>query len=131
MANFETKIIETTHDLTARERILMKDTTNARKIDEVVDELRDNGEILVITPVDYVVLQIHNEKSKDRKDYNNYLIIADDGSKYVTGSPSFWNSFKEIWDEMKAESDEPFQIEIYKVPSKNYNGKDFITCSII
>ena len=131
MANFETKIIETTHDLSARERILMKDTTNARKIDEVVDEYRDNGETLVITPVDYVVLQIHNEKSNDRKDYNNYLIIADDGSKYVTGSPSFWNSFKEIWDEMKAESDEPFQIEIYKVPSKNYNGKDFITCSII
>ena len=131
MANFETKIIETTHDLSARERILMKDTTNARKIDEVVDEYRDNGETLVITPVDYVVLQIHNEKSKDRKDYNNYLIIADDGAKYVTGSPSFWNSFKEIWDEMKAESDEPFQIEIYKVPSKNYNGKDFITCSII
>lgn len=131
MANFETKIIETTHELSARERILMKDTTNARKIDEVVDEYRDNGETLVITPVDYVVLQIHNEKSKDRKDYNNYLIIADDGAKYVTGSPSFWNSFKEIWDEMKAESDEPFQIEIYKVPSKNYNGKDFITCSII
>lgn len=131
MANFETKIVETTHELSARERILMKDTTNARKIDEVVDECRDNGEILVITPVDYVVLQIHNEKSKDRKDYNNYLIIADDGAKYVTGSPSFWNSFKEIWDEMKAESDEPFQIEIYKVPSKNYNGKDFITCSII
>lgn len=131
MANFETKIVETTHDLSARERILMKDTTNARKIDEVVDEYRDNGETLVITPVDYVVLQIHNEKSKDRKDYNNYLIIADDGAKYVTGSPSFWNSFKEIWDEMKAESDEPFQIEIYKVPSKNYNGKDFITCSII
>lgn len=131
MANFETKIIETTHDLSARERILMKDTTNARKIDEVVDEYRDNGETLVITPVDYVVLQIHNEKSKDRKDYNNYLIIADDGAKYVTGSPSFWNSFKEIWDEMKAESEEPFQIEIYKVPSKNYNGKDFITCSII
>lgn len=131
MANFETKIVETTHELSARERILMKDTTNARKIDEVVDECRGNGETLVITPVDYVVLQIHNEKSKDRKDYNNYLIIADDGSKYVTGSPSFWNSFKEIWDEMKAESDEPFQIEIYKVPSKNYNGKDFITCSII
>ena len=131
MANFETKIVETTHDLSARERILMKDTTNARKIDEVVDEYRDNGETLVITPVDYVVLQIHNEKSKDRKDYNNYLIIADDGAKYVTGSPSFWNSFKEIWDEMKAESDELFQIEIYKVPSKNYNGKDFITCSII
>lgn len=127
MENFTVKIVETTHELTARERIMMKDTTNAKKIDNAIDE---EGR-LVISPVDYVILEIHNEKSKDRKDYKNFLIIADDGSKYVTGSPSFWSSFKEIWDEMRTESDEPFQIEIYKVPSKNYNGKDFITCSII
>ena len=65
------------------------------------------------------------------KDYYNYVIIDKDGTKYVTGSPSFWSSFKEIWDEMREESDEEFSISIYKVPSKNYNGKDFITCSII
>lgn len=131
MENYSVKIAETTHELTAREKILMKDTTNAHKIDDAVDECKELGTSLIITPVDYVVLNVHNEKSKDRKDYNNYLIIADDGTKYVTGSPSFWSSFKEIWDEMKEESDESFQIEIYKVPSKNYNGKDFITCSII
>lgn len=131
MENYSAKIIETTHELSARERILMKDTTNAQKIDVVIDTCAENGERLVINPVDYVILEIHNEKSKDRKDYKNYLIIDADGTKYVTGSPSFWASFKEIWDEMHAESDEGFQIEVYKVPSKNYSGKDFITCSII
>lgn len=131
MENYSAKIIETTHELTAREKIMMKDTTNARKIDTVVDECTENGEDFIITPVDYVILEIHNEKSKDRKDYNNYIILDKDGAKYVTGSPSFWNSFKQIWDEMKSESDEEFQISIYKVPSKNYNGKDFISCSII
>lgn len=131
MENFTAKIIETTHELTAREKILMKDTTNARKIDNEVDLCKAAEQELVITPADYVILQIHNEKSKDRKDYYNYVIIDKDGTKYVTGSPSFWSSFKEIWDEMREESDEEFSISVYKVPSKNYNGKDFITCSII
>ena len=128
---FTAKIIETTHDLSARERILMKDTSNAIKIDNEIDIVAGSGEKFIITPVDYVVLQIHNEKSKDRKDYNNYLIIDKNGDKFVTGSPSFWQAFKEIWDEMRAESDEEFSIEIYKLPSKNYSGKDFITCSIL
>ena len=131
MANFSAKIIETTHELTAREKIFMKDTTNANKIDDILDECKENNERFIITPVDYVILEVHNEKSKDRKDYNNYVIIDKDGTKYITGSPSFWNSFKEIWDEMRAESDEEFEIEIYKKPSKNYSGKDFITCSIL
>lgn len=126
MENYTAKVIESTHELSARERILMKDTTNGTKIDEVVDE-SETGRV-IITPVDYAVITIHNEKSKDRKDYNNYIIIDADGTKYVTGSPSFWSNFKEIWEEMNGES---FQIEAYKKPSKNYTGKEFITCSII
>lgn len=126
MEYYTAKIIESTHELSARERILLKDTTNAKKIDEAVDEA-ENGRI-IIRPIDYAVISIHNEKSKDRKEYNNYIIIDEDGTKYVTGSPSFWSNFKEIWEEM---SGEPFEIEAYKKPSKNYSGKDFITCSII
>lgn len=131
MENYSVQIIESTHTLTAREKILMKDTTNARKIDTEADLYRANGEDFIITPADYVILSVHNEKSKDRKDYENYLIIDKDGTKYVTGSPSFWTSFKSIWDSMKEEGDEEFQISVYKVPSKNYSGKDFLTCSII
>lgn len=131
MENFSAKIIASTHELSARERIAMKDTTNANKIDQTIDACAKENQHFIITPVDYVILSIHNEKSKDRKDYENYVIIDKSGAKYVTGSPSFWKSFKDIWDEMRAETDEEFQIEIYKVPSNNYNGKDFITCSII
>lgn len=126
MANYTAKITETTHELTARERILLKDTTNAIKLDEAVDNSEDGK--VILRPVDYAVISIHNEKSKDRKDYDNYIIIDESGEKYVTGSPSFWSNFKEIWSEMEGEA---FEIEVYKKPSKNYSGKDFITCSII
>lgn len=131
MENFTSKIKESTRDLNAKERIFMKDTSNATKIDKAIDEFAKNNERFIITPTAWAVLEIHNEKSKDRKDYENYVIIDESGEKYVTGSPSFWRSFREIWDEMTAESDEAFQIVIYKKPSNNYNGKDFITCSII
>lgn len=125
MEAYEVKVIETSKELTARERIMLKDTTNAIKLDEAVK----GGDHLVITPVDYAVLAIHNEKS-DNIDYENYIIVDDTGNKYVTGSASFWKSFKDIYDEMRGET-EPYQIEVYKVESKNYKGKMFLTCSII
>ena len=125
MDGYKVTIKETSKELTARERIMLKDTTNAIKLDEAAD-----GESpLVITPTAYAVIVIHNEKS-DNQDYDNYIITDDAGNKYVTGSESFWSAFKEIWDEMENE-DEPYQIEVYKLDSKNYKGKQFITCSII
>ena len=125
MAGYNVSIKEVSKELTARERIMLKDTTNAIKLDEAA-----NGEVpLVITPVAFAVLSIHNEKS-DNVDYENYIIMDTDGNKYVTGSPSFWASFTEIWEEMKDE-DEGYSIEVYKRDSKNYKGKQFLTCSII
>lgn len=124
MEGFNVSIAECSKELTARERVLMKDTGNAVKFDEVVKD-----DPLVITPASYAVLNVHNEKA-DNKDYYNYIIIDKDGTKYVTGSSSFWNAFKQIWDEMESE-DEPYQVEVYKVDSKNYKGKKFLSCSII
>lgn len=125
MTSYNVTIKEASMELTARERIMMKDTTNAIKLDEAA-----NGETpLVITPAGFAVLSIHNEKS-DNVDYENYIIMDTDGNKYVTGSPSFWASFTEIWEEMKDEAEE-YSIEVYKRDSKNYKGKQFLTCSII
>lgn len=111
-------------EINARERIMLKDTTNAVKLDEATA-----GETLTLTPVMYAVLEIHNDKS-DNKDYENYIIVDKSGTKYVTGSQSFWSSFMEIAEEM-ADEDEEYSIEVYKKDSKNYKGKQFITCSII
>lgn len=125
MTGYNVTIKEVSKELTARERIMLKDTTNAIKLDEAV-----NGEDpLVIRPAAFAVLLIHNEKS-DNVDYENYIIMDTSGNKFVTGSPSFWSSFMEIWEEMKDESEE-YSIEVYKRDSKNYKGKQFLTCSII
>jgi hypothetical protein len=125
MAGFAVTITEASKEFTARERIMVKDTTNAIKFDEVVT----TDSSFVLTPVAYAVLSVHNEKSKDNKDYKQYIVIADDGNKYITGSSSFWNSFISIWEEMGDE--EKFSIEVYKKDSKNYKGKQFLTCSIV
>ena len=117
-------VLESSKELTARERIKAKDTTEARKIDELTQI-----EPLVLAVKDWVVLAIHNG-ALDRPDYNNYVLIDGEGNKFVTGSESFWSSYIEIYREMENEN-EDYQIKIYRVPSKKYDGKDFITCSII
>lgn len=123
MKNYKVEIKESSKELSARERISLKDTTNAIKLDEALAE----GNV-IITPVDYAILGIHNEKADD-KDYENYIIVDKSGTKYVTGSSSFWSSFIEIYEEMKGE-DEEYSILAYRVESKNYKGKYFLTCSI-
>lgn len=126
MKTFTVTIKESSKELTAREKIMLKDTSNAIKFDEVISE----DSPLVITPVAYAVLGVHNEKAQDNPDYEQYVILTEDGIKYVTGSGSFWNSFYDIWVDMENE-DEKFSIEVYKHDSKNYKGKQFLTCSIV
>ena len=123
--DYEVKIKYTSKDVTARERVMLKDTRNAIKLDEAV-----NGTPLVISPDYYAVLDIHNEKSKEDKDFENYIVVDTDGNKYVTGSHSFFEAFTEIVEEMD-ETGEEYQVSVYKLDSKNYKGKQFITCSIV
>ena len=127
MADYSIKIAETSKELTPRDRVKFKDTSNAIQLDKAATA---DGDRLIITPVDYAILEIHNGKSQKNPDYLNYMIIDEAGTKYITGSPSFWTAFKAIWDEME-EEEKGWEIEIYKMPSKNYAGKDFITCSIL
>lgn len=124
MTGYNVNILETSKQLTARERLMVKDTSNAQSIDDLT---QDNP--LILSVADYAILEVHNEHS-DNKDYTKYLIIDKAGNKYVTGSESFWTSFKEIYDEMK-DTGEDYEVEIYRLESKNYKGKTFITCSIV
>lgn len=123
MTGFEVTIRETSREISAKERVKIKDTTNAVKLDTATQSGRVN-----IVPDMYAILDIHNENGDD-KDYVNYIVVDADGTKYVTGSESFWSSFINIYNEMKDESEE-WSLEVYRVPSKNRPGKDFITCSI-
>ena len=131
MTGYESKITYASKELTAREKIKLKDLTNALQLDELTQPTPDGEKgNLIIAPDYYVELAIHNEKS-DSKDYTKFLIVDKAGTKYVTGSESFTTAFKEIYSEMAEADDLDFEIEVYRVPSKNYKGKDFITCSLV
>lgn len=123
MTGYSVSIAKASRELTAKERIQLKDTTNAIKLDEVTQT-----EALIIKPQLFAELDIHNEMS-DNKDYKNYIVVDGAGQKYVTGSDSFWTSFMDIAREMENET-EDWAIKVYRMPSKNYKGKEFITCSI-
>ena len=124
MTGYEVTIKEASMELTAKERIRLKDTTNAIKLDTATDEAP-----LTISPKAFAILSIHNEKS-DSKDYTKFLVVDTNGTKYVTGSESFITAFKDIVDEMAEAGEEGYDIEVYRMESKNYKGKSFITCSL-
>lgn len=122
--NYSVTVAYCSKDLTAKERVQIKDTTDCTKLDTATLE----GNVLINVDF-YAQLNIHNEKSED-KDYSTYVVVDKDGTRYVTGSASFWSSFTSICDEMKEET-EPWAIKVFRMPSKNRAGKDFITCSLI
>lgn len=126
MEGYAVKVKECSKKLTAKERIQIKDTTNSIKLDSATQQ----GDVL-INPDYYAILEIHNEKS-DNPDYLNYVIVDKTGQKYVTGSESFWSSFKGIYDEMaEDEGGEAWSVMATRIPSKNRPGKDFITCYVV
>ena len=124
--NYKVTIKESSRELNPKEKIMLKDTSDCIKLDSATQE----GDLDII-PESYVVLEVHNDKADD-KDYLNFVLMDTEGQKYVTGSQSFMNTVMNIWDgieELKAGKYE-FKLHIYRLPSKNYTGRDFITCSI-
>ena len=74
MEGFTVKIRESSKELSAKERVAIKDTSNAVSIDEATTE---NGK-LVIDYAYHVILDIHNERS-DNKDYAKTIVVDKTG----------------------------------------------------
>lgn len=127
MEGYSVKIRETSKELSAKERIALKDTSNAISIDEVT---ATEGSIVIQYDF-HVILDVHNEKS-DNKDYTKIVVMDKGGTKYVTGSESFRTALTDIVDEMvDAGEGDNITIQVYRKDSKNYKGKQFITASIV
>lgn len=127
MKGYEVNIVSSTRELTPKEKIKLKDLSNSINLDNATQ-----AEGKVVINYDYhVILEIHNEKSKDRKDYQNVVVVDKDGTKYNTGSESFLTTLEDITGEMLSAGEEDFSIEVYRKDSKNYKGKQFITCSVL
>ena len=127
MEGYSVKIRETSKELSAKERIAIKDTSNAISLDEVT---ATEGSIVIQYDF-HVILDVHNEKS-DNKDYTKIVVMDKGGTKYVTGSESFRTALTDIVDEMvDAGEGDNITIQVYRKDSKNYKGKQFITASIV
>lgn len=125
MTGYEVKITESSKELTARERIALKNFDEMVALDEAVNA---ESPRLMIDVESYAVADVHNEKS-DNVNYRKYILTDKTGQKYTTGSEPFFTSFKEIWDEMTGEPEE-WSLIVYKRESNNYKGKAFLTCTI-
>lgn len=125
MEGYEVKVRECSKNLTGKERVAIKDISNALKLDTIVTP----DARVEIVPDFTATLEVHNENAEN-KDYEIFVIVAKDGNKYITSSKSFISSFKGIEEEMQEETDE-WGIEVYKIESKNFKGRYFLTCSII
>lgn len=126
MEGYSAKVIEISKEVSAKQKIQLKDTTNCISLDEATTE----NDTLILSPDYYAVIAVHNEKSED-KDYEKYVIVDRAGNKYVTGSKSFFSALKDIMSDMAVDAPgEEYDIEVYRRESANYKGKTFITCSL-
>lgn len=126
MEGYKAVVARASKELSAKEKIMLKDMSDAVKLDDAVKE-----QAIVIKPEFYAIINVHNEKS-DTKDYTKIVIVdADSGIKYTTGSMPFITTFEDIMDEMEDAEETDFSLKVYAKESKNYKGKYFITCSII
>ena len=129
MNDYKATVRECSKEITVKERIMLKDTSNAISLDALTQEASFNNEKVLIDVDYYAIIDIHNEKS-DNIDYINFVVVDKNGTKYITGSDSFIRTFIDIVDEMTSAGETDITIEVYRKESKNYKGKDFITCSI-
>ena len=127
MKPYEVTVKEASKELSAKEKIRLKDLSNSINLDALTQQ---EGKVILDIAY-YAIVGIHNEKSKERQDYDNIIIVDVGGNKYNTGSQSFITAFTDIIDELADAGETECQIEVYRKESKNYKGKDFITCSIV
>ena len=124
---YKTEINYSFKELSPKEKIKMKTSNDFQSLDTLLD---DAGQSIQLVVDNFVALNVHNDNSES-KDYTKYIVIDDKGEKYSTGSESFFTTLSMIVDEMKAIDEGNFEIRVFKKPSKNYQGRGFITCELV
>lgn len=133
MTGYKAVVAGSRKKLTAKERIAIKSLADTVELNDAVQN--DTGVMINLDNV--VTVQVHNEKS-DNKDYNKYVYIDKDGTKYVSGSEPLYTAIDDIMDditdaiadgEMSEEDD--IMIKVIKKESDNYKGQMFLTAVLI
>lgn len=128
-AEYHTSIKEASRELSAKEKLTLKDFNDAQPLDALV-----GTDGLIIDPDVIAIVAVHNERARDDKDYETIIILDKNGTKYSSSSRSLRDSLSDIMDEI-ADLDESeledIHIKIFKKESKNYTGKHFLTATVV
>lgn len=133
MNGYKAVVKESVKGLTAREKIAIKALNDVTELNDLV-----TPEQAIMINIDNVVtVQVHNEKS-DNQDYNKYVYIDKDGTKYVSGSEPLYTTVKDILSDIKdaiadgeMDESEDITIKVMKKESANYKGQMFLTAELI
>ena len=124
MNGYKAVVKESVKGLTAREKIAIKALNDVTELNDLV-----TPEQAIMINIDNVVtVQVHNEKS-DNQDYNKYVYIDKDGTKYVSGSEPLYTTVKDILSDIEdaiadgeMDETEDITIKVMKKESANYKG---------
>ena len=114
-------------ELTKKEKVMLKDLTDCTVLGTEVEASECD---IIIHPAFYAILSVHNDALSE-PDYEVYVIVDRDGTKYQTSSDSFITSFLDIMDDMQDEDPETWAIKVTLKPSKNRTGKSFLKSVLI
>ena len=95
-------------ELTKKEKVMLKDLTDCTVLGT---EVEANGCDIIIHPAFYAILSVHNDALSE-PDYEAYVIVDRDGTKYQTSSDSFMSSFRDIMSDMGDEDPETWAVKV-------------------
>lgn len=114
-------------ELTKKEKVMLKDLTDCTVLGTEVEASECD---IIIHPAFYAILSVHNDALSE-PDYEAYVIVDRDGTKYQTSSDSFITSFRDIISDMEDEDPETWAVKVTLKPSKNRTGKSFLKAVLI
>lgn len=124
MNGYSAKVTESLKEIDFNEKV--KATTGTHyPLNEVT-----TGDTLSIMNI--ITVAVHNPMSKQNEDYYQYVIITPTDT-YATGSDSFYESVKQLFDMHKYEFNaDPLAVtvRIVRTPSKNFSG-EFLTADYV
>ena len=125
MSEYRVEIVQTSKELSLKQKVALKNTNAFLRI----DKLLNTEERILINPDFWAELHIYNDRSAD-KEYTSYVVADKNGDYYLTGSDSFMNTFKAIFEELSG-TDEEWAIAAFRIPSRNREGKYLISCGVV
>ena len=128
-SNYKVTIEYSAKELTAKEKIQLKDITDSYSLDSLTQESENKSVIIIVSNV--VVLNVHNEKAENTN-YSKLVIIDNEGNKFTSSSNSLTEKVCDIIDDLKdIDYTDDITLKIYRKDSKNFKGKQFLTCSLM